>query len=383
MAQGQQWDREGEIRELLQICPAGVGVSSWHPSVLFLWLVLTRTQKHVPFSSKPPWVLPEMGAAAPCLISRARGNYSSWFWGRKKWPDLGRVDLSLKCNNCIVPHHQQPTPILGCSRGQGERRCLKSDDCITSAEPVALGTSRPLPAGLQEAAAERARPSVRAPGAMAGIGIVVTLGLAVLLPMAAAFPCRALRPDNATASKLLGTWLYVAGAAQFPRHLLEMLLIDHGHLYVEPLTDGQELLITQHVAAGDQCLTNNLTYLEIAAGNTTLVKHAKTQQTVGTLMNLSSEDLLLIQYQLQRERTYLGLYLYARNLSMSTADREEFEHHAKCLGLREEEIIYAPWKTELCQTKEVEKGNTPHTEPMAEGTASPPPGTLQPGSAGN
>lgn len=37
---------------------------------------------------------------------------------------------------------------------------------------------------------------------------------------------------------------------------------------------------------------------------------AKTQQTVGTLLNLSSEDVLLIQHQLQRERTYSALYLY-------------------------------------------------------------------------
>ncbi|XP_009474484.1 PREDICTED: alpha-1-acid glycoprotein-like [Nipponia nippon] len=172
--------------------------------------------------------------------------------------------------------------------------------------------------------------------------------LAVLLP-AAAFPCRTphpQRPDNTTASKLLGTWLYVAGAAQFPRHLLEMLLIDHGHLHVEPHASERELLITQRVAVGDQCLTNNSTYFEIATSNTTLVKHAKTQQTVGTLMNLSSEDLLLIQYQLQRDRTYSGLYLYARNLSVSTAHQEEFEHHAKCLGLSEEEIVYAPWKTQ-------------------------------------
>ncbi|KAK4811620.1 hypothetical protein QYF61_017011 [Mycteria americana] len=200
---------------------------------------------------------------------------------------------------------------------------------------------------------------------MAAAGVAAVLGLAVLLP-AAAFPCGAPRPqhpDNATASKssprkpdsshrpallspqLLGTWLYVAGAAQFPRHLLEMLVIDHGHLHVEPRAGEQELLITQRVAAGDQCLTNNSTYFKIGTGNTTLVKHAKTQQTVGTLMNLSSEDVLLIQYQLQRERTYLGLYLYARNLSVSTAHREEFECHAKRLGLGEEEIVYAPWKT--------------------------------------
>ncbi|KAM9271271.1 alpha-1-acid glycoprotein-like [Morus bassanus] len=220
---------------------------------------------------------------------------------------------------------------------------------------------------------------------MAVAGIATILGLTVLLP-AAAFPCGAPHVqhlDNATASKLLGTWLYVAGAAQFPQHLLEMLLIDHGHLHVEPHAGEQELLMTQHVAVGDQCLTNNSTYFEITASNTTLVKDAKTHQTVGTLMNPSSEDVLLIQYELQMERTYLALYLYARNLSVSTAHREEFEHHAKCLGLSEEEIVYAPWKTELCQVKEIEKGNNPRTDPVATVTASPPPGTHQPGSTGN
>ncbi|CAM9676048.1 unnamed protein product [Bubo scandiacus] len=217
---------------------------------------------------------------------------------------------------------------------------------------------------------------------MAAVGVTAILSLAALLPTAGV-PCGAPRPDNTTASQLLGTWLYVAGAAQFPQHLLEMLLIDHGHLLVEPRASEQELLLTQHVAVGDQCLTNNSTYFEIAAGNTTLVKHAKTHQTIGTLMNLSSEDILLIQYQLQRERTYSGLYLYARNLSVSTAHREEFEHHAKRLGLSEEDIVYAPWKTELCQVKD-EKGNSPRSEPAAAVTASsPPPGTHQPGSTGN
>ncbi|KAM9217894.1 uncharacterized protein RG961_010372 [Leptosomus discolor] len=215
---------------------------------------------------------------------------------------------------------------------------------------------------------------------MAAAQVTAILSLTALLPTAA-FPCGAPRPDNTTASKLLGTWLYVAGAAQFPQHLLEMLLIDHGHLYVEP--HEEKLLITQHMAVGDQCLTNNSTYFESAAGNATLVKHAKTQQTVGMVMNLSSEDVLLIQYKPQRERTYLGLYLYARNLSVSTAHREEFEHHAKGLGLSEKGIIYAPWKTELCQVKETKKGNSPCTEPTATATASPPLGTPRPGNAGN
>ncbi|KAM4760847.1 alpha-1-acid glycoprotein-like [Cyanocitta cristata] len=213
-------------------------------------------------------------------------------------------------------------------------------------------------------------------------GLVVILSLTALLPTDAV-PCGAQRPDNSMASKLLGTWLYVAGAAQFPPHRVEMLLIDHAYLHMEPSASGQELLITHYVAVGDQCFTNNLTYLEITGSNTTLVKHAKTQKTEGMLMNLSSENLLLIQYQMQRERTYLGQYLYARNLSISTADREEFEHHVECLGLRAEQIVYAPWKTEVCQVKEDKGSNSPHTEPVAAVTASPAPGTPWPGSAGN
>ncbi|XP_069729510.1 alpha-1-acid glycoprotein-like [Phaenicophaeus curvirostris] len=217
---------------------------------------------------------------------------------------------------------------------------------------------------------------------MAAVKVATILSLGALLPTAT-FPCGTLRSDNTTASKLLGTWLYVAGAAQFPQHLLEMLLIDHGHLHVEPHTGEQELLVTQRVAVGDQCLANNSTYFKITVGNTTLVKHAKTHQTVGMLMNLSSEDTLLIQYQLQRERMYLGLYLYARNLSLSTAHQEEFEHHVKCLGLSGEEIVYAPWKTELCQVEEIEKGKSPRAEPAAAVTASPALGTHQPGSMEN
>ncbi|XP_009862531.1 PREDICTED: alpha-1-acid glycoprotein 1-like [Apaloderma vittatum] len=209
-------------------------------------------------------------------------------------------------------------------------------------------------------------------------GVAAILGLAVLLPVATTFPCGAPHSDNTTTSKLLGMWLYVAGAAQFPQHILEMLLIDHGHLDVEPHASEQEVLVTQRMALGDQCLTNNSTYFEIVAGNTTLVKDAP--KGWGTP---APGDVLLIQYELQRERTYLGLYLYARNLSVSTAQRDEFELHAKRLGLSQEEIVYAPWRTELCQIEDIKKGNSTCTEPVATVTASPSPGTPQPRSVGN
>ncbi|XP_015499986.1 alpha-1-acid glycoprotein-like [Parus major] len=217
---------------------------------------------------------------------------------------------------------------------------------------------------------------------MAWAGTALLLSLAALLPADAA-PCGAQRPDSSTASELLGTWLYLAGAAQFPQHQVEMLLIDHAFLRLEPGASGQQLLISHYVAVGDQCFTNNLTYLEVSVGNATLVKDAKTQRTEGMLMNMSSENLLLIQYQMQKDRTYLGQYLYARNLSISTADREEFERHVECLGLRAEQIVFAPWKTEVCQVKAEGSSSSPQAEPVAAVTASPAPGAPWPGSAGN
>eukprot|EP00075_Anas_platyrhynchos_P037619 XP_027326872.1 uncharacterized protein LOC101790661 isoform X1 [Anas platyrhynchos] len=221
---------------------------------------------------------------------------------------------------------------------------------------------------------------------MAAAGITAILILTALPPAAAA-PCEPTQsPANATAPGLLGTWRYVAGAAQLPQHLLELLLIDHGHLRVEPGAGGQELLVTQHVAAGGRCLSNNSTYFQLPdGGGTVLVKHAltpqrrrcslkaKTQQTVGTLLNLSSEDILLIQYQLQKERTYSALYLYARNQTVSKAQRDEFTQHAQRLGLSEGEIVYAPWRQELCQVEETQDGGAQGTAPPATGPEPPAP----------
>ncbi|KAM6237444.1 uncharacterized protein M6G45_012934 isoform 2-T2 [Spheniscus humboldti] len=161
----------------------------------------------------------------------------------------------------IDAHHWQPQPrpgqvrcqAQGSSLGNIPKRCWLRHHCgAISPRHV---PSPPLQGCKSKWVSEHVRLSraslaPRSRAAMAAARVAAILGLAVLLPTAA-FPCGAphpQHPDNATASKLLGTWLYVAGAAQFPRHLLEMLLIDHGHLHVEPRAGEQELLITQRVA---------------------------------------------------------------------------------------------------------------------------------------
>ncbi|XP_065593232.1 alpha-1-acid glycoprotein 1-like [Cyrtonyx montezumae] len=191
---------------------------------------------------------------------------------------------------------------------------------------------------------------------MALDGISTILLLTALLPASAAphRPTPPPIPANVTTPWLQGLWLYVAGAAQLPQHLLELLLIDHGLLHVEPGSGG-ELLVTQHVAVADRCLSNNSTSILLGANGTALLRHAKTQHTLGTVTNLGSEDALLIQHQVQRERTYSALYLYARNRTASSARRDELVRHAESLGLSQGDVVYAPWRKELCQLEEKDR----------------------------
>ncbi|OXB69159.1 hypothetical protein ASZ78_009635 [Callipepla squamata] len=109
-----------------------------------------------------------------------------------------------------------------------------------------------------------------------------------------------------TSQKLQGMWLYVAGAAQLPQHLLELLLIDHGLLRVEPGSGG-ELLITQRVAVADRCLSNNSTSIHLGTNGTALLKHA-------------------------------------RNRTVSSTQRDELVRHAESLGLSQGDVVYAPWR---------------------------------------
>ncbi|XP_025033862.1 alpha-1-acid glycoprotein 1-like isoform X2 [Pelodiscus sinensis] len=134
-------------------------------------------------------------------------------------------------------------------------------------------------------------------------------------------------PDNTTASKLLGKWFYIAGASQSPIHLLEMVLIDNAYLDVNPTGQEQELLINQHVTAGNKCFSSNSTYFEVSLNNATLIKSAKNQHAMGKLMRSSSEDILLIHYQAHKEKNYTGLHLYGavsneRNQTNNSPDKE-------------------------------------------------------------
>ncbi|XP_042686587.1 alpha-1-acid glycoprotein-like [Centrocercus urophasianus] len=211
------------------------------------------------------------------------------------------------------------------------------------------------------------------------VSTTLILILTALLSAAAA-PHKPTAPPslaNTTMPWLLGLWQYVAGAAQLPQHLLELLLIDHGHLRVEP-SSGQELLITQHVAVGGRCLSNNSTSILLGANGTALLKDAKTQRILGMVTKLSSEDTLLIQHHVHRERAYSALYLYARNRTVSSTQQDELGQHAEHLGLSRGAVVYAPWRKELCQPGEKERVEE-RKDGGAQGTALPstPTGSLR------
>ncbi|XP_042734656.1 uncharacterized protein LOC122184111 isoform X3 [Lagopus leucura] len=100
---------------------------------------------------------------------------------------------------------------------------------------------------------------------------------------------------------------------------------------------------------GGRCLSNNSTSILLSANGTALLKDVKTQRILGMVTKLSSEDTLLIQHHVHRERMYSALYLYARNRTVSSTQQDELGQHAENLGLSRGAVVYAPWRKDAEQ----------------------------------
>ncbi|XP_009317756.1 PREDICTED: alpha-1-acid glycoprotein 1 [Pygoscelis adeliae] len=177
--------------------------------------------------------------------------------------------------------------------------------------------------------------------------MLASLALLLGLPLAlAAEPpsCAPLVPvtfDNATIPGLLGHWIYIAGASRYPPHLEELKAVKYAAFSFSPGSHEDELNVTEIMRLNETCVVKNTSKILVFWHNSTLA-HVDDQVASTAKLIQSDKDLLILKHL---NTNFPGLSLSARNLSVSTAHREEFEHHAKCLGLSKEEMVYAPWKT--------------------------------------
>ncbi|KAM7144549.1 alpha-1-acid glycoprotein 1-like [Macrochelys suwanniensis] len=180
--------------------------------------------------------------------------------------------------------------------------------------------------------------------------IAIILGLAHLLT-AKPLDCEPLVPetiDNATMTKLLGKWFYIAGASQHPPTLKELELIKNAYYFMYPSSHQDKLLVTQVMRLNDKCVVDNSSYISVIRDNFTMILHGENESSVAQLIKSSSEDTMTLYHI---DGTHKGLSISARAQNMSTEQLEEFKTQAACLGLKEEETFYTIAK-DLCPMEE-------------------------------
>ncbi|XP_030391199.1 alpha-1-acid glycoprotein 1-like [Gopherus evgoodei] len=180
--------------------------------------------------------------------------------------------------------------------------------------------------------------------------IAIILGLAHLLT-AKPLDCEPLVPeilDNATMTKLLGKWFYIAGASQHPRTLQEMELLKNAYYFLYPSSHQDKFPVTQVMRLKDKCVVDNSSYISVIQDNSTMILHGPNESSVGQLIKSSSEDTMTLYHI---DGTHRGLSISARAQNFSTEQLEEFKTQVACLGLKEEETFYTSAK-DLCPMEE-------------------------------
>ncbi|XP_005145683.2 alpha-1-acid glycoprotein 1 [Melopsittacus undulatus] len=165
-------------------------------------------------------------------------------------------------------------------------------------------------------------------------GLLFLLGL----PLTLASTCAPLIPvtfDNTTIPRLLGHWIYIAGASRYPPHLEELRALKHAAFSFSPSSHEDELSVIEVMRLNETCLERNTSKVLVFWENSTLA-HVDDQVFATAELIQSDEDLLILKHL---NDDFPSLSLSARTPNVSKEQLEEFRSHLHCLGFTEEDIF--------------------------------------------
>ncbi|KAM8995430.1 alpha-1-acid glycoprotein 1-like isoform 2-T2 [Ara ararauna] len=119
------------------------------------------------------------------------------------------------------------------------------------------------------------------------------------LPLTLASPtCAPLIPvtfDNATVTRLLGPWIYIAGASRYPPHLEELKALKHAAFSFSPSSHEDELNVIEIMRLNETCLERNTSKVLVFQHNSTLA-HVDDQVFAMAKLIQSDKDLLILNH---------------------------------------------------------------------------------------
>nr|XP_014342301.1 PREDICTED: alpha-1-acid glycoprotein 3-like [Latimeria chalumnae] len=153
-------------------------------------------------------------------------------------------------------------------------------------------------------------------------------------------------------SQILGKWYYVAGVSEVPEYQKEMELVDSGYVIIHPTDQENSFYITEYgKLSGGQCVTDDDVY-SLANDSNTVVSKSKPYQKI-QIFNTTCPHCLINHVQdLKDEKVLQGLFMYARNQTVSEEALEAYKSEVKCFGLTEKDIFILNEEKEQCQLTE-------------------------------
>ncbi|NXR09806.1 A1AG protein, partial [Semnornis frantzii] len=165
------------------------------------------------------------------------------------------------------------------------------------------------------------------------LGLPLTLALTTEPPTCS--PLVSVTFDNGTIPRILGEWIYIAGASKYPPHLEEVKVIKHAFFSLSPGSHEDELNILEIMRVNETCVTKT-SKIQVFRENSTLM-HVDENVTATARLIQSDKDLLILNHF---NNNFQGLSLSARTPNVSKEHLEEFRAQLHCLGFTEEETFF-------------------------------------------
>ncbi|XP_068513100.1 alpha-1-acid glycoprotein-like [Anas acuta] len=141
--------------------------------------------------------------------------------------------------------------------------------------------------------------------------------------------------DNATVDGLLGHWVYIMGASNYPPHVAEMKELKYATFTFLPGSHDDEFSVTETLRLNETCVVKNASKILIFRHNSTLM-HVEGQEASMAELIKTDKELLVMKHS---KESYLGLSLSARTPNVSKEHLEAFRAQLRCLGFTQEETF--------------------------------------------
>nr|ABU24464.1 alpha 1-acid glycoprotein [Gallus gallus] len=167
--------------------------------------------------------------------------------------------------------------------------------------------------------------------------------------------------DNATVDRLLGHWVYIMGASQYPPHMAEMRELKYATFTLFPGSHEDEFNVTEIMRLNETCVVKNSSKIHVFRHNSTLTHEDGQVVSMAELIH-SDKDLFILKHF---KDNHVGLSLSARTAEVTKEQLEEFEAQLRCHGFKlEEAFITSPKDACPAAGEETGEGSAAPAEPQ-------------------